>query len=460
MKLFEFEAKEILRRYGVATPAGIIARSPATAVAIANELGAPVALKAQALVSGRGQAGGILFAEGPHGAASAASRLLGSTLKGCRVDTLLVEEQLDVAGQFYLSMIIDRQARRYVALASDQGGVNIEQAAAESAGAVMRHPIDPDQGFGRDEAERLVERVPGISQHLSQPVAGKEADSLKGEVAAIASILATLYRVAIECDAELVEINPLVRLAPGSRAGHAHGCAGGGACGGAAPGEAAGNRAAGGAEAGASVAGADAAEAAAASAMPPESTGPVVADMYVAADARIIIDDNALYRHPEFAGRALARADDTPMEAAARQQDLTYVDLEGDIGIVGNGAGLVMATMDLIRSHGGEPANFLDIGGGAAAEVIRKGLTFVMSKPEVKAVLVNVLGGITRCDEVARGVIEALQGARVKKPIAIRMMGTNEREGTLMLEQAGVAVHMDMETAAREIMRLKQGPAT
>lgn len=388
MKLFEFEAKEILRRYGVATPPGIIARSPATAAAIANELGAPVALKAQALVSGRGQAGGVLFADGPHGAASAASRLLGSTLKGCRVDTLLVEEKLDIAEQFYVSVIIDRQARRYVALASAEGGVNIEQAAAESAAAVVRHRIDPDRGFGQDEAEWLVKRIPRISQHMP----------------AIASVLTTLYRLATECDAELVEINPLVRLAAGS------GPAGG-----------------------------------------------FAADRYVAADARIIIDDNALYRHPEFAERALARADDTPMEAAARRQDITYVDLDGDIGIVGNGAGLVMATMDLIRSHGGAPANFLDIGGGAAADVIRKGLTLVMSKPEVKAVLVNVLGGITRCDEVARGVIEALQGAGVQKPIAVRMMGTNEREGTLMLEQAGVAVHLDMETAAREIMRLKQG---
>ena len=149
------------------------------------------------------------------------------------------------------------------------------------------------------------------------------------------------------------------------------------------------------------------------------------------------------------------RADDSPREAEARRQDLTYVDLSGDIGIVGNGAGLVMATMDLIRLHGGEPANFLDIGGGAQAEVIRKGLTLVMSKPEVKAVLVNVLGGITRCDEVARGVIEALNGTGTKKPIAVRMMGTNEQEGTEMLHQAGVTVYADMETAADEIMKLK-----
>ena len=190
---------------------------------------------------------------------------------------------------------------------------------------------------------------------------------LKGDVSAFGSVLATLFRLATEYDAELVEINPLAKVASGE---------------------------------------------------------------FVAADARIILDDNALFRHPEFSDRGLTRADDSPREAEARRQDLTYVDLSGDIGIVGNGAGLVMATMDLIRLHGGEPANFLDIGGGAQAEVIRKGLTLVMSKPEVKAVLINVLGGITRCDEVARGVIEALNGTGTKKPIAVRMMGTNEKEGT------------------------------
>ncbi len=427
MKLFEFEAKDILRRYGLATPRGMIARSPATAVAIANELGTSVVLKAQVLVSGRGKAGGIVFAEGPHRAAGAASRLLGSSIKGCPVASLLVEERLEVADQYYAAVIIDRQARRYVALASADGGGDIEQVAAQSAGAIVRHRIDPDQGFSQHEAEDLVGRIPRISQHMLQSVREKKTDpDIKEEVSSVASVLTTLYRVATECDAELVEINPLVRTAAGRFSAEER---------------ASGGCAAGGFPAGAFVA---------------DGSAP---GRFVAADARIILDDNALFRHPEFAERALARADDTPLEAAARRQDITYVDLSGDIGIVGNGAGLVMATMDLIHSHGGEPANFLDIGGGAAAEVIRKGLTFVMSKPEVKAVLVNVLGGITRCDEVARGVIEAMQGTDRRKPIAIRMMGTNEEQGTLMLEQAGVAVHQDMESAAREIMKLKEAQA-
>jgi succinyl-CoA synthetase beta subunit len=393
MKLFECEAKQILHKCGLATPKGGVASSPGEAEAIARELGKPVVLKAQILVAGRGKAGGIKFADDAEAAGRVAASLIGQTIKGCRVDTLLVEEKLDISEQFYASVTIDRQARRYVALASADGGVDIEQVAAQAATAIARHRIDPDIGFPQSEAEWLVGRIPKISQHMLKSVREKQVDRyLKTDVSAFASVLTTLFHLATEYDAELVEINPLAKVASGE---------------------------------------------------------------FVAADARIILDDNALFRHPEFSDRGLTRADDSPREAEARRQDLTYVDLSGDIGIVGNGAGLVMATMDLIRLHGGEPANFLDIGGGAQAEVIRKGLTLVMSKPEVKAVLINVLGGITRCDEVARGVIEALNGTGTKKPIAVRMMGTNEKEGTQMLQQAGVTVYADMETAADEIMKLK-----
>ncbi len=393
MKLFEFEAKQIMRQCGLATPRGGVAGSPAEAAAIARELGKPVAIKAQILVAGRGKAGGIAFADDAQAAGEVAAKLIGATIKGCKVEKLLVEEKLSIAEQFYASLTIDRQARRYVALASADGGVDIEQVAAQSASAIARHRIDPDVGFTQNEAESLVGSIPKLSQRMLRSVREKKADPhMKSDVSAFGSVLATLFRLATEHDAELVEINPLVKVDSGE---------------------------------------------------------------FVAADARIILDDNALFRHPEFSDRGLTRADDTPKEAEARREDLTYVDLSGDIGIVGNGAGLVMATMDLIRLHGGEPANFLDIGGGAQAEVISKGLKFVMSKPEVKAVLINVLGGITRCDEVAKGVIEALNGTGTKKPIAVRMMGTNEQEGTEMLHQAGVTVYADMETAADEIMKLK-----
>jgi len=175
---------------------------------------------------------------------------------------------------------------------------------------------------------------------------------------------------------------------------------------------------------------------------------------FIVADVRIIVDDNALFRHPEFKDKSFLRVDDTPREAEARRQKLAYIDLSGDIGIIGNGAGLVMATLDLVYLFGGRPANFLDIGGGAQAEIIERGVTLVMSKPEVKAVLINILGGITRCDEVAQGIVAALNKSPIKKPIAVRMIGTNEEEGTQILHRAGVHAYSNMEEAVEEILKL------
>ncbi len=173
----------------------------------------------------------------------------------------------------------------------------------------------------------------------------------------------------------------------------------------------------------------------------------------MAADARITMDDNAIFRHPEFAERNLQREEDTPREAEARKQKYSYVDLDGDIGIIGNGAGLVMATVDMVQIFGGKPANFLDIGGGAQVDVIKNGVLLVMNKPEVRAVLINILGGITRCDMVATGVVEGLKAAPVKKPIAVRMMGTNEKEGQEILRQNGIGYYPDMEQAAAAIIK-------
>ena len=175
---------------------------------------------------------------------------------------------------------------------------------------------------------------------------------------------------------------------------------------------------------------------------------------FTAADARIIVDDNALFRHPEFQDRSSIRTEDTPLEAEARKQKLAYVDLDGDIGIIGNGAGLVMATLDLVDLFGGRPANFLDIGGGARTEVIKKSVMLVMSKPEVKAVLINILGGITRCDIVAQGIVEGHSESAIKKPIAVRLIGTNEEAGARLLHQAGVHIYSNMEEAVGEVLKL------
>ncbi|MFC1976867.1 ADP-forming succinate--CoA ligase subunit beta [Chloroflexota bacterium] len=375
MRLSEFEAKGVLQKYGIAIPRGDVASNAAEAERIAREIGKPVVLKSQILVSGRGKAGGIIFADDTTEAKKVASTLIGSTIKGSVVGSLLVEEKLDIAEQFYASIAIDRQAKTYIVLASTEGGVDIEETALASPDKISRHWIDPVAGFSQAQALEMLSRF----------------SMNKDDATKLASTINTLYTAAMDNDAELVEINPLAKTASGE---------------------------------------------------------------YVAADARMIVDDNALFRHPEFESGSSLGVDDTPLEAEARKQQLAYVDLPGDIGIVGNGAGLVMATLDLVHYFGGSPANFLDIGGGGDVDITRNGLMLVMSKPEIKAIVLNVLGGITRCDIVAQAVIEALEQASVKKPVVVRMMGTNEIEGKQMLDEAGINSYPNMEKAIEEVLKL------
>ncbi len=376
MKLFEFEAKEILHKYGILTPAGKVVSSPAEAETAAAEIDGPVALKSQVLVSGRGKSGGILFASDPREAREIAARLIGSDIKGLTVTSILIEQKLDIADEFYASVAIDRQAKKYVVMASTSGGVDIEEVARNTPEKIARYHIDPVAGFSRDEALDMVARLPGMER--------KDADRL-------GNIVYTLYCVAMDYDAELVEINPLVRTA---------------------------------------------------------------SEDFVACDARIIIDDNALFRHPEFEGTEADRIEASPAEIEARKQGLAYVDLDGDIGIIGNGAGLVMSTLDVVQLFGGRPANFLDIGGGAGPEIIRKALNVILSKPQVKAVFINILGGVTRCDLVAQGIVEALNELPARKPIVVRMIGTKEEEGIRILKQAGINSHSNMEDAIKEVVKV------
>ncbi len=374
MKLFEFEAKKILKDYGIRIPESDVASNPDEAELIAREIAKPVALKSQVLVSSRGKAGGIVFASDATEAKNLAASLIGSSIKGNVVTSLLVEEKLDIVEQFYASIAVDRQAKSYVVLASTSGGVDIEETALATPDRITQHWIDPLTGFSGQDALEIASRL-----NISQDDAKK-----------FASIIDTLYKVTTDYDAELVEINPLAKTPSGE---------------------------------------------------------------FIAADARIILDDNALFRHPEFKERELERAEDTPREAEARKQKLAYVDLDGDIGIIGNGAGLMMATLDLVHVFGGKPANFLDIGGGAQVEIVKKAVRLVISKPEVRGVLINILGGITRCDLVAHGVVEGLNESAIKKPIAVRMIGTNEMEGAQILHRAGVHTYSNMEEAVREILR-------
>jgi succinyl-CoA synthetase beta subunit len=334
-----------------------------------------VVLKSQILVSGRGKAGGIVFAKDATEAGEIAARLLGSYIKGCPVENLLVEERLEIKGQFYSSLTVDREARTYVMLASTSGGVDIEEVARTSPEKIARYWVDVTIGFDEKEAIKMLGRL-----QLGE-----------SDAASLARVLAKLNRIALDNDAELVEVNPLVKTATGD---------------------------------------------------------------FWAADARIILDDNALFRHPELVARSSRRAEDTPREAEARRQNLTYVDLDGDIGIIGNGAGLVMATIDTVRLAGGKPGSFLDLGGGEKTEKTKQGIILVMAKPEIRVVLINILGGITRCDVVANAVVQALNESRDKKPLVIRMSGTNEDEAVQILRQVGIKSYRSMEEAVTEVVRL------
>ena len=375
MKLFEFEAKNILKQYGIVIPQGKIASKPAEAQAAAQAIGKPAVVKSQILVSGRGKAGGIVFVSNGTEARDTAAKLLGSNVKGCVVERLLVEERLDIAAQFYASLAIDRQTKTYIALASTSGGVDIEEVAQTSPEKIARSQIDVTAGFSKKDATEMLSRF-----NLD-----------KGDISALAEALSTLYTVAIDYDAELVELNPLVKTLSGG---------------------------------------------------------------FAAADARIIVDDNAVFRHPELAARNSLAVEDTPREIEAKNQKLAYLDLDGDIGIVGNGAGLVMATIDMVRLAGGKPGNFLDLGGGGQAEKTKLGIMLVMSKPEIKAVLVNILGGITRCDLVAEAIVQALNESTTKKPLAIRMSGTNEDEAAHILRQAGINSYRSMDEAVKNVVKL------
>jgi succinyl-CoA synthetase beta subunit len=369
MKLFEYEAKAIIRNYGIEVPQGSIAASSVEASAIAHELGKPVFLKSQLTVSGRGKAGGILPAGSPAEAALIASSLLGKKIKDLSVKTLLVEEKLDIAEQMYASVAIDREARAFVVLASASGGMDIEEVARNSPTKISRFLVNPLTGLTEEDTFRII-RLLNLSPADTSELAG---------------ILLVLYTVALKLDAELVELNPLVKTTAGK---------------------------------------------------------------WVAVDARITLDDNALFRHPEFNQRNYQREEDTPREAEARKLKYAYVDLDGDIGIIGNGAGLVMSTVDTVKILGGKPANFLDIGGGAQIDEIKNGVLLVLNKPEVKAVFIYIFGGITRCDLVAGGVVEGLKAAAEKKPVFIRLLGTNQEEGQAILRSNGIQYYSDMEEAA------------
>ena len=362
MKIHEFQAKELLRRHGVPVPAGGVAHSPEEAESVARELGGPVVVKAQIHAGGRGKGGGITLAESAADARRAAGQILGMQLvthqtgpEGRKVKQVLVERASTIDQELYLGITLDRAQGRDVVMASQEGGVEIEEVAAANPGAILREAVHPGLGLLPFQANRLAFGL-GFEGALARSVAG---------------LLIKLYEAYRSASCSIVEINPLV----------------------------------------------------------------VTDGRVLALDAKINFDDNAvLWRKDHAELRDLDEED--PLEVEASKHGLSYIRLDGDIGCMVNGAGLAMATMDIIKLAGGEPANFLDIGGGASAETVENGFRILLADAKVKAILINIFGGIVRCDRVAQGVIQAQENVAVQVPVVVRLAGTNAEVAAEMLNDS------------------------
>lgn len=388
MKIYEYQAKELLLKYGIAIPQGTLARSSDEARAGGAAIGTmPVIIKAQVHAGGRGKAGGIKVVDDLEKAANVASELLGKRLvtvqtgvEGRPVYSVLVEESLDIEREFYVGLTVDRAHACVALLASTEGGVEIEKVARETPEKVLKEAIDPGVGLRPFQVLRLSHAL-GLDGNLSK---------------SMSAIVMGLYRLFTEKDCTSVEVNPLVLTHDGR---------------------------------------------------------------LVALDAKINFDDNAIFRHQDIASLRDPSQED-PLEVEAQQYNLNYIKLRGNVGCMVNGAGLAMATMDLIKLIGAEPANFLDVGGGATSEMIRQGLRILLSDRDVKVVLINIFGGILRCDTLARGVTEAARELDVKLPMVIRLEGTNVEAGRRILAESGLNFSSagSMKEAGEKVKALLAGP--
>jgi len=392
LDLYEYQAKELFAKHGVPTQPGKVVTTADEAFNAATSYGVPVVIKAQVKTGGRGKAGGVKLAQNPAEAREKSEQILGMDIKGHTVLKVLVTPAEDIKEEYYASILVDRSQRKYLAMLSLAGGVDIEEVAAKTPEKLAKVLLDPLTPLSQQQAIDLAQRA-GLSDSLHQ---------------SFADLFLGLWRVFSEEDALLVEVNPLALIADGR---------------------------------------------------------------LVALDGKVTIDDNALFRHPEDAAFADAATVD-PLEERAHEKGLHYVKLDGDVGVIGNGAGLVMSTLDVVsyagESHGGaKPANFLDIGGGASAQVMADGLEIVLSDPQVKAVFINVFGGITACDAVANGIVEAVnllkvQGKELKHPLVVRLDGNNAELGRDILRKAsipGVELVDTMDSAADRVAELARKAA-
>jgi succinyl-CoA synthetase beta subunit len=370
LNLHEYQSKRLFAEHGIPIPEGKVATTPADAKQIAEQFGVPVVVKSQVLVGGRGKAGGIRLATTPAEAEEAANAILGMDIKGLTVEKVLVDQAADIQTEIYLGAVLDRAQRRVVMMASSEGGVDIEQVAAETPDRIVTVAVHPFLGL-RDHQARI------LADGIGLP---------KENVREFVGIAKGLYKTYVAVDASLAEINPLVITGEGE---------------------------------------------------------------LIAVDGKISLDDSALFRHPNLAEMRDVDAED-PAEREARRHDLSYIQLDGEIGCLVNGAGLAMATMDIVKLYGGSPANFLDIGGGAQAESVAAALRIILSDDRVKAVLINIFGGITRCDEVANGILEAMRELDTRIPFVVRLVGTNEAEGRRILADANLTTAESLADAAQK----------
>jgi succinyl-CoA synthetase beta subunit len=378
MNLHEYQARDMLKAYGIPVTGGGVASTPEEVVPLAEAAGGKVAVKAQVQVGGRGKAGGIKLADTPQAAEEAARQILGMDIKGLTVEKVLIAEAVTYEKEIYLSLVLDRATKRIVMIASAEGGVEIEEVNKTNPDAIKKLAADPELGLQAYQARDLAFQI-GLTDAK--------------QVRQFASIAMAMYKIFIDNDASLVEINPLVIKADGS---------------------------------------------------------------LLALDSKILIDDSGLFRHPDIAALR-DTAGEPEAELKARDADLTFIKLDGDIGCMVNGAGLAMATMDVIKLYGGEPANFLDIGGGANSRKVAAALDIILSDPNVKAVLINIFGGITRGDEVARGIVEALGSVSRRVPMVVRLVGTNAEEGARILADADLIPASSLGEAAQKAVAVAQG---
>jgi succinyl-CoA synthetase beta subunit len=379
MKIHEYQAKEIFAAFGIPVPRERVTSMPAEAASLARDLGMPVVIKAQVLVGGRGKAGGVKKVESPDQVEAVAGSILGMDIKGLKVNKVLVSECVDIKGEAYVGIIVDRATRAPVLMASSAGGVEIEEVAKATPEKILKVAIDPAAGLLGFQA-----RNAGMALYGDAKLAR-----------AFAGIAQKLYRIFVEKDCSLIEINPLVKLGDGS---------------------------------------------------------------LLALDAKINFDDNADFRHKEWEEMRDLSAEE-PTEVEAKAAGLTYIKLSGNVGCVVNGAGLAMATMDLIKRYGGEPANFLDVGGSSSPEKMVTAMRIILSDPNVKAILINIFGGITRCDDIATGLLQAQKQADIKVPLIARLTGTNAEKAREILKGSAVTPAETMADAVRKAVALAGGGA-